>query len=204
MGLTRFWDKGKDQPFLGMLRGLTLWGTLRQVFRRFPLLHPLVFLMLHPKLAVVIPWLISRENNLVRERVECRNNIKYPDYLAQFIPTDGSQIPAEDYLTAQANHLIIGGFDPGTNWLSSTVYFLLKTPKTLGKLQAEVRGSFSTDDEISNDRLQNLQYLNAVLEESLRIHTNGAFGMPRTSPGSIVNGHYIPNGVLSTQTFKWI
>lgn len=39
-----------------------------------------------------------------------------------------------------------------------------------------------------------LPYITAVIEEGLRIYPPVAFGLPRTSPGAKVDGHYIPAG----------
>lgn len=50
---------------------------------------------------------------------------------------------------------------------------------------------------MSSEALQPLPYLHAVIEETLRLHTNGAFGLPRISPGATVDGHYIAKGVSS-------
>lgn len=45
--------------FLSTFRRIGLWGTLNQVMKRFPLLYPLAFLALPPKLAVVLPTLLK-------------------------------------------------------------------------------------------------------------------------------------------------
>jgi cytochrome P450 len=108
---------------------------------------------------------------------------------------DEGDSPPQEFLVAQANHLIVGGFDPDTNLFTSAVHFLLVNKDKLKKLQSEVRDQFSSYSDITGDAVQDLPWVNAVIEESLRIHTNGAFGLPRISPGDYVDGHYIPKGV---------
>lgn len=108
---------------------------------------------------------------------------------------DDKDLPTEEWLLAQANVLIVAGFDPITNLLSALVYYLCRSPDKTQKLVKEIREAFSSYDEINADALQNLKYLQAVLDEGLRIHTNAAFGLPRLSPGAEVDGDYIPKGV---------
>ncbi|RJE23159.1 Cytochrome p450 [Aspergillus sclerotialis] len=90
------------------------------------------------------------------------------------------EAPSADFLAAQASNLIRGIIPPDES----------------EKSKEEVRGKFSSYDEIHNDPLQALPWLHAIIEESLRLHTNGAFGLPRISPGATVDGNYIPKGCV--------
>ena len=95
---------------------------------------------------------------------------------------------------------MIGGYDPVTNVYTAAVHYLLTNPDKLEKLQKEVR-AIADASQLTNDRLQHLKYLDAVWNESLRIHTNAAFGLPRISPGDTVDGHYVPKGVGTSGRF---
>ena len=190
--------------FLSTFRRIGLWGTLNQVMKRFPLLYPLVFLALPPKLALVLPTLLKSNLQIVQKRVADRKELKHPDYFSLLVPEHGPP-PPDDFLVAQANHLIVGGFDPDTNLFTAAVHYLLEYPRTFDRLKSEIRDNFSSLKQLTNDALQPLPYLHAVIEETLRLHTNGAFGLPRISPGDTVDGHYIPQGVRipsdTSQTF---
>lgn len=50
-------------------------------------------------------------------------------------------------------------------------------------------------DEIDHNATLGLQYLNAVIEEGLRLLPSIPLGLTRVSPGAIVDGQYIPKGV---------
>ncbi|KAA6407227.1 MAG: cytochrome P450 [Lasallia pustulata] len=184
----------KAHLFLRTFRGIGLWGTLNQVMKRFPLFYPLVFLVLPPKLAATLPTLLKANLTIVRDRITNRHSLKHPDYFSLLIQ-DNEPVPSEGFLVAQANHLIVGGFDPDTNLFTAAVHFLLTNPEKMEKLNREIRTTFASYEDIRNDALQSLPYLHAVIEETLRLHTNGAFGLPRISPGDTVDGHYIPAGV---------
>ena len=191
---------GRSNLFLTAFRAVGLWGTLNQVMKRFPVLYPLVIFALPPRLARVIPTILRENHQIVRSRVERRDCLPHPDYFSLLVKDDNDNRPSDDFLVAQANHLIVGGFDPDTNLFTSAVHFLLVSNK-LGKLQEEMRGQFSSYSDITGDAVQDLPWLNAVIEESLRIHTNGAFGLPRISQGDYVDGHYIPKGVSAVPSF---
>ncbi|RAH76706.1 cytochrome P450 [Aspergillus japonicus CBS 114.51] len=192
---------GKAHLFLQAFRGIGLWGTLNQVMRRFPLLHPLVFLALPPRMAAILPTLLKTNKQIVRDRVNNRDSLKHPDYFSLLLPKN-KPVPEQDFLVAQANHLIVGGFDPDTNLFTAAIFFLSEHRDTLQKLQTEIRDTFATYQEIQNEAVQGLPWLHAVIEETLRLHTNGAFGLPRISPGDTVDGHYIPAGcVVQTAGF---
>ena len=176
-----------------MFRQAGFIGTVHQVFCRWPWLHAVVFASLPYKLALVIPTIYRENHKMVNSRVRRRDKLVHPDYFSLMVTEETT--PSEDFLVAQANHLIIGGFDPDTNLWTSALFFLLTHPDKLEKLQQEIRGRFSSYDDIVGENVPNLPWLNAVIEESLRLHTNGAFGLPRISPGDTVDGHYIPAGV---------
>jgi cytochrome P450 len=59
----------------------------------------------------------------------------------------------------------------------------------------EIRESFQNYDDIKGLPTEKLPYLKAVIEEQLRIFPAVPFGVPRYSPGEMVDGHYIPKGV---------
>lgn len=167
--------------------------------KRFPLLYPLVFFALPPSLAKTVPWLLKENKRIVVDRVVRRDSLEHPDYFSALV-SDKKPIPSNEFLLAQANHLIIGGLDPTTNLFTSILYFLLEYPDKLEKVKQEIRGTFCSYDDIQYEALAHLPWLTAVMDESLRMHTNGAFGQPRYSPGATVDGDYIPAGVSG---FRW-
>jgi cytochrome P450 len=103
---------------------------------------------------------------------------------------------SEDCLLANANVFIVAGFDPLTS-LTAVVHYMLVDRGQYRRLTDEVRGAFSAYDPITNQELQSLRCLYSVLEEGLRLHTPAAFGLPRISPGAMVDGRWIPRGVGS-------
>ncbi len=71
---------------------------------------------------------------------------------------------------------------------------MLKTPRALDKLVSEIRGRYTSYDKIEASSAQQLPFLQAVINESLRIFPPGSQGFPRISPGCEIDGVWIPKG----------
>ncbi|KAH9223723.1 cytochrome P450 3A19 [Leptodontidium sp. 2 PMI_412] len=68
--------------------------------------------------------------------------------------------------------------------------------KSNSSLLVELRTRFALQDDITGSRLLSLPFLNGCIQESLRLlpPANGK-GTNRTSPGTVIDGIYIPAGV---------
>lgn len=95
---------------------------------------------------------------------------------------------------ADIPHSIAGGETVST-FLAGTTFFLLKNPVVLKKLTAEIRKAFGSFDEIEAQKAQQLPYLQAVINEGLRIFPPGSQGFPRISPGFWLHDRFIPPAV---------
>lgn len=172
------------------------WATFRNVMRRFPLLYPLSYVLLPPKVALSYIVAHKTSKKLIRTRVENRHDQKQLDYLTQFLK-DETATPPDAFLVAQAGHLILDHFE-SSSVLSAGFYFLTTNSEAMDRLQTELRGTFKSFSDITEDVLQELPWLHAIIEEIIRLHTNVPYGLPRISPGITVDGHYIPKGVRPT------
>ncbi|ETS87895.1 hypothetical protein PFICI_01723 [Pestalotiopsis fici W106-1] len=124
------------------------------------------------------------------------------DFFSHLLKNQGGKLD-EQYLSNQANVLIVAGSETTATFLGAVTYFLLKSPETLAKLQHEVRTEFSTYDQINGDTATSLPYLEAVIEEGLRLFPPAAIGLPRECPGAHIDGHWVPEGaIVSTNPFS--
>lgn len=105
-------------------------------------------------------------------------------------------------LRSQASLLVIAGSETTATALSSTTYYLCRTPHAYQKLADEVRGAFSSYSEINGRSTQPLPYLKAVIDEGLRIYPPIPVGPPRVSPGETVDGRFVPKGAI-VYTSSW-
>lgn len=96
--------------------------------------------------------------------------------------------------------LSIAGGETVSTFLAATTYHLLSTslqsqtsPYT--KLCTEIRTRYSSLSEINAQSALQLPYLQAVINEGLRIYPPGSQGFPRVSPGQTIDGYWVPKGV---------
>ena len=74
------------------------------------------------------------------------------------------------------------------------------TPKVVQRLVNEIRHAFSSSSDINARECAELDYLMAVIKESLRVYPPVATSLPRISPpeGIVVDGHFFPPGIRSS------
>lgn len=101
------------------------------------------------------------------------------------------------FLVCQSN--VNAGSDTTATSLSGMLYHLLRNPQVLNRLKQEIR-EFGSRGQLSKQptfrETQQMPYLDAVIKESLRLHS--AVGLPlwREVPegGVTVSGQYLPQG----------
>jgi cytochrome P450 len=103
-------------------------------------------------------------------------------------------LPTEMYSNAAL--FMLAGTETTATELSGLTYFLLKNPAKLERLQNEIRTAFSSLKDMHMTELAQLPYLNACLEEGLRIYPPVSGGLPRTTPGdgAKIAGRWVPGG----------
>lgn len=92
---------------------------------------------------------------------------------------------------------VIAGTQLNTNILSTATYLLLRHREKLERLVEEVRGRFADDSEITVQATHGLPYLDAIINETLRIRHPTPINLPRVvqSGGCLVNGQRVPSNV---------
>lgn len=110
-------------------------------------------------------------------------------------------------LTAEALTQLIAGSDTTSNTSCALLYWVLKTPGVVQKLQAELDEAMPTGSSPvpSFSQVRDLKYLQAVISETMRIHSTSSLGLPRVvppGPGVELLGHHFPAGsVLSVPAY---
>ena len=107
-------------------------------------------------------------------------------------------------------HRIIYQLDSNRCDSSSTcaiLYHLARNRYAQEKLHQELDDQLGAEDETvaTGPQVKNLPYLDACINEALRIHSTSALGLPRTVPegGLTIRGQYFPQGtVLSVPSYS--
>lgn len=194
----------KDSVFLSSCLKLNLFLTMSQVTRKFrsSILSILPYLTIPPSIWTEMPFLINMNSQIVQDRIQRRGKTDHLDYFEQLIPSD-SPAPVDKkhiyHLENVAGQLLLASWQPLANQFYSLVFFLLREPdlKAYRILVEEVRSTFRTYEDIITETSNgnSCRYLQACVSESLRLHQETVDGLPRISPGAIVEGEYIPQGV---------
>lgn len=185
---------------------LNLFITMSQVVRKFRsrLFTLLPYFTIPPSVWPLMPSLIKMSGQIVQDRIGRRGKLDHLDYFEQLIPSDtGTPVPDDKnhifHLENVAGQLLLAGWQPLANQFYSLIFFLLREPDlhAYKALVEEVRTGFADYNSINTERLStaDFRYLQACVSESLRLHQETLDGLPRISPGAVVNGEYIEKGV---------
>ena len=95
---------------------------------------------------------------------------------------------------------VIAGSQLNTNIMATATYLLLRHQETWDRMVQEVRGHFSDQSEITVQGTLGLAYMDAVINETVRIRHPTPINLPRVIPpeGHVVDGIHIPGNVSST------
>lgn len=106
------------------------------------------------------------------------------------------KIPQEE-IEANMTLLIFAGSETTSSAMSAILTELLRSPDALKKATEEVRSAFAMEDDITVASVAELEYLNAVIKEGIRMGPPAAIGVPRVvqKDGAAIVGQYVPAGV---------
>lgn len=150
---------------------------------------------------------IKAVENLAGMAVACVNaRLQNPsdrvDLLARLMEgrdETGNKLGREE-LTAEALTQLIAGSDTTSNTSCALLYHCLANPYVIKKLQAELDQALPEMDVVPQfSQVKDLPYLDAVIKETMRIHSTSSLGLPRVippGPGITLNGHHFPQGVV--------
>ncbi|KAK1955894.1 cytochrome P450 [Colletotrichum sublineola] len=119
-----------------------------------------------------------------------------PDFIQFMMEKDGALAMSKPEIEGTADSFIIGGSDTTGTSLSGATFFLTTHPDAMAKLVEEVRSSFSSEQEINIASVQKLRYLQAVLNESMRLYPVLPLGYTRIIKpgGDYICERYVPEG----------
>ncbi|KAK6501460.1 hypothetical protein TWF481_009298 [Arthrobotrys musiformis] len=112
-------------------------------------------------------------------------------------PETGEKLTMPE-LWSESNVLMVAGSDTTSTALAAAVFWLVRNPNCLQRLQSEIRTAFADIEEIvSGAKLNECTYLKAVIDEAMRISPSVPGGLPREvlTGGLTIDGKFIPAGV---------
>jgi cytochrome P450 len=97
---------------------------------------------------------------------------------------------------------MLAGTETTATLLSGLTYILLKNPEKMDRLTKEIKAAFTSLEDMTMVKLSQLEYLQACIEEGLRLYPPVPVGLPRHTPkgGAMVCNRWIPGGVSESST----
>lgn len=203
-------DKGAFHSWVALIYETVKVGALEQATRRFAT----VGTWTQEMLLNLIPKEVRqrRRNHLVfsKEKVLRRLNEKKDTDHRDFIYYILRQKEKKAYdlheneIILNGALFIVAGSETTANLLSGLIARLLWNKDKYNKLCEEIRSTFREEKEITYENTSKLVYLNACIEEGLRVHPPVPTGLLRTVPkgGDFVDGHWVPEGT-SVAVSSW-
>lgn len=92
---------------------------------------------------------------------------------------------------------VIANCQISTNAVTTCTFLFLQRPDTYQQLCDEIRSAFAAESDITVTSTQGLKYVEACLQEAIRMHHPTPGSMPRVLPpqGLVVDGTFIPGNV---------
>jgi cytochrome P450 len=158
---------------------------------------------LEPLLLRLVPASLRRMQqdhyNIALEKIHRRMNLEMerPDLMSPVLKANQNfEHMSRDEFESTFAMLIIAGSETTGTALSGMFNYLVQAPDKLAKLRKEIRDTFSSPEEITLASVKDLPYLNATLNEGLRLCNPVPGGLPRvvSKGGDTVCGYWLPGG----------
>ncbi|PHH78381.1 hypothetical protein CDD82_3074 [Ophiocordyceps australis] len=192
----------------GCLLGSAMHPWIKLIFANIRMAAVGIALNRFTVIATILPWLVpprlrrladnlrrvSRE--MVARRLELDNS--RPDFIQAMISEKKGLSLTREEVENNAMILAIAGFDTTATALGGATYLIAQNPKVQARLTHEVRSSFAEEGLIDMPGTAKLCYLNAVIEESLRMFPPGPNSQPRITPpgGNVILGKHVPGNTV--------
>lgn len=176
----------------GIIASAKFFGIFGPLRAAFPLLMPLI----QRTLLRSMQKKRATHGRFAREHVDARlaRETTRPD-IWTFVLRNSANDPGKGGLSreemyAQASSLMGAGTETTASLLSGLTWLLCVNPDKLDRLNVEVRQAFGSGEDVGMQALARLPYLNACIQEGLRMYPPAALGLPRVTPpgGAVICG----------------
>ncbi|KAL7949231.1 cytochrome P450 [Trichoderma barbatum] len=181
-------DNGQNDPWL------------TQVSEHIPMMMKMVELLDALPIQPIVRWCFGVLNlPLAKHRDYCMDKLKRrlatQTDRKDFVSYIHGQIP-DDQLLSEMSMLVLAGSETSSTVGTAIFYHLISSPPQYRRLQEELHSAFSSAADITGPALSSLPFLNAVVDEGLRIAPPVPGLLRRKCPGAIVEGQFVPSGTI--------
>ena len=177
------------------------WGVKKvntlAVVAAFPILEIVMSLAvrLYPK--ALEGQRVHKEYTKVALQKRLATKTEKKDFISYILRPENERGLTVDEIHANAPLLLLAGSETLATALSGATYYLLTKKPALEKVCKEVRGAFQNEGDITFTSVARLPYLNAVIEEILRLYPPVPSSQRRVTlpEGNVIDGHFVPGNV---------
>ncbi|KAK2024899.1 cytochrome P450 [Colletotrichum zoysiae] len=109
---------------------------------------------------------------------------------------NGERVLSDDEVQALSGILVLAGSETTGTALAGFAYLIARNGDKKRVLQDEIRAAFTDEADINITNTARLEYMNAVIEETMRMYPPASTQTPRVSPGAQIEGLWLPRGTL--------
>ena len=153
-----------------------------------------------PKSAMADLWMIWKTTeDKISQRLALPDDRKdVISYMVAGSEGDPNHHMSLEELEINSMLLVVAGSESVTTALVGAIHWLVRTPAVLQNLVREVRTAHPKEEDITGTSLRKARYLNAVIQETLRLCPTVPDGMRSRIPvgGAPVAGHFLPEGTV--------
>ena len=160
-----------------------------------------------PPMSAIVKWCIpssvleKAQENFIYTRTKIDQRIASksdrPDFMKYILEHNYEGGMTREDINSTVTLLVLAGSETSATTLTSTTYYSLNHPPVFEKLKNEIRDAFDHHpDSITVSAVSELPYLNAVINEALRLHPTNPVSVPRQVDRPVeICGTMIPPGV---------
>ncbi|KHN95019.1 cytochrome P450 3A17 [Metarhizium album ARSEF 1941] len=178
---------------------------IRRFFSHFPLLR-LVLSMFNGKFGTKQHSSRNHAKDKARRRMALGQDTPSGrrDFMTYMLRKnrDGQVGMSEEEILETSATLVLAGSETTASALSGFCFYLDKHPQIYAELTKEIRTAFNSEGKITMQNASRLEYLQACINEVLRVYPPAAETSARVSPGDFIEGTYIPPNTL-VSVYQW-
>lgn len=192
-------DRGELHHWVNLVFHAVKGGALTQATRRCAtagsFLQKLLLKLFGDVQAPIREHMVLTRKEVLKRLAETQN--EHRDFLWYILQQKEKFEMRQEEIIANSALFILAGSETTSNALSGLLARLLRDPRSYAKLVQEIRSEFKDEDEITHERIVKIPYVNACLNEGLRIHPPLPPGLVRMVPqgGSYIDKYWVPEGV---------
>lgn len=184
----------KNHPWVQMVVGNLQGVVFMNALTRFMPIDSLTPYLLPPRIQKMIKAHWAATQAKLQRRLA--KGTTRPDFISPILENNKGIGLTDREIESNASLFIIAGSDSIATALAGVTWYLLKHPAIMQKLKEELDSTFQSEQEITVQRVEQLPYLVAVMDEAMRIYPVGLAGQASIIPpeGDDIAGHWLPGG----------